>query len=275
MDKLRENELKIKANLIRQDIVKMIGAAGSGHPAGSLGMADIFSALYFEVLNHDPKKPMWEERDRLILSNGHIVPVRYAAMVRSGYFPVTKLRSFRKFKSQLQGHPSIHDFPEMECSGGPLGQGISLAVGMALAAKIDKAQHHIFCVTSDGEHNEGQVWEALMLANKYRLGNLINIIDYNRIQIDGYIKDIMPLGNLKNKYQSFGWKMLEMDGHNISQIIRTLTRAKSYQKSPVAVIAKITPGKGVKFMENKYQWHGKAPNEKQAQLALEQLKNYD
>ena len=268
-------KIKTIAREMRMDIIRMLTRAGSGHPAGALGLADVFAALYFKILKQNHEKPDWQDRDRLILSNGHVCPVLYAALAHRGYFSLSILKKLRQLNSPLQGHPHNNTLPGIETSSGPLGQGISLAVGMALAAKIDKAQHHIFCVTSDGEHNEGQVWEALMLANKYRLGNLINIIDYNRIQIDGYIKDIMPLGNLKNKYQSFGWKMLEMDGHNISQIIRTLTRAKSYQKSPVAVIAKITPGKGVKFMENKYQWHGKAPNEKQAQLALEQLKNYD
>jgi transketolase len=162
----------------------------------------------------------------------------------------------------------------IENSSGPLGQGISMAIGLALAARLDKSKHHIFCVTSDGEHNEGQVWEAIMFANKYRLDNLINIIDYNGIQIDGKTKNIMPLGSLKDKYQAFGWKVLEMDGHNISQIIRTLNRAREYRQAPTAIIAKTTLGKGVKFMENKYAWHGKAPNKKQTQTALEQLKKY-
>ena len=267
-------KIKTIAREIRMDIVRMLAKAGSGHPAGALGLADVFAVLYFKILKQNHEKPDWENRDRLILSNGHVCPVLYAALAHRGYFSLSILKKLRQLNSPLQGHPHNNTLPGIETSSGPLGQGISLAVGMALAAKINQAQHHIFCVTSDGEHNEGQVWEALMLANKYRLGNLINIIDYNQIQIDGYIKDIMPLGNLKNKYQSFGWKVLEMDGHNINQIIRTLTRAKSYQKSPVAVIAKIIPGKGVKFMENKYDWHGKAPNEKQAEKALEQLKNY-
>jgi transketolase len=267
-------ELKAIANLIRQDIIRMLDSAGSGHPGGALGMADIFTVLYFKILKHNHEKPNWEKRDRLILSNGHICPVLYATLAHRGYFSLSILKKLRQLNSPLQGHPHNHTLAGIENSSGPLGQGISMAIGLALAARLDKSKHHIFCVTSDGEHNEGQVWEAIMFANKYRLDNLINIIDYNGIQIDGKTKNIMPLGSLKDKYQAFGWKVLEMDGHNISQIIRTLNRAREYRQAPTAIIAKTTLGKGVKFMENKYAWHGKAPNKKQTQTALEQLKKY-
>lgn len=267
-------ELKQIANLIRQDIIRMLHHAGSGHPGGALGMADVFTVLYFKILKHNHEKPNWLERDRLILSNGHICPVLYATLAHRGYFSLNILKKLRQINSPLQGHPHNHTLAGIENSSGPLGQGISMAIGMALAAQLNKQKHHIFCITSDGEHNEGQVWEAIMFANKYHLGNLINIIDYNGIQIDGHTKDIMPLGNLKNKYIAFGWKVLEMDGHNISQIIRTLNRAREYRQSPTTIIAKNTLGKGVKFMENKYAWHGKAPNQKQTQLALEQLQKY-
>jgi transketolase len=267
-------ELKAIANLIRQDIIRMLDSAGSGHPGGALGMAGIFTVLYFKILKHNHEKPNWEKRDRLILSNGHICPVLYATLAHRGYFSLSILKKLRQLNSPLQGHPHNHTLAGIENSSGPLGQGISMAIGLALAARLDKSKHHIFCVTSDGEHNEGQVWEAIMFANKYRLDNLINIIDYNGIQIDGKTKNIMPLGSLKDKYQAFGWKVLEMDGHNISQIIRTLNRAREYRQAPTAIIAKTTLGKGVKFMENKYAWHGKAPNKKQTQTALEQLKKY-
>ncbi|MCB9803036.1 transketolase [Candidatus Nomurabacteria bacterium] len=268
-------ELKKIANELRQDVIRSLKNAGSGHSGGSLGMADIFAVLYFAILNHDPKKPNLKNRDRLILSNGHICPILYASLARAGYFPLAKLKTLRKLNSDLQGHPHNLSLAGVETSSGPLGQGISQAVGMALAAKLDHLKHHIFCVTSDGEHNEGQVWEAIMTANKYHLGNLINIIDYNGIQIDGYTKDIMPLGNLKTKYESFGWKVLETNGHDLKQIIKTLDKAKTYQKSPVAIIAHTILGKGVSFMENKYPWHGKAPNQEQASRALEELQNHD
>jgi transketolase len=272
MGKASLDELKIIANLIRQDIVKMLNTAGSGHAGGSLGMADIFTVLYFNILKHTPLQTKNIYRDRLVLSNGHICPVQYATLARAGYFPLVKLKSLRKINSALQGHPHQNSLPGIETSSGPLGQGISQAVGMALAAKINKQSHHIFCITSDGEHNEGQVWEAVMSAYKYKLNNLINIIDYNGIQIDGFTKDIMPLGSLRKKYESFGWYVLEMNGHNIKEIIKTLQQAKQI-KNPVAVIAHTTLGKGVSFMTNKFVWHGLAPNEKETRMALKELEN--
>lgn len=272
MRKASSAELKKTANIIRQDIITMLHQAGSGHAGGSLGMADIFTVLYFNILKHIPEQPNNKYRDRLVLSNGHICPVQYAALSRAGYFPLVKLKTLRKINSQLQGHPHRASLPGIETSSGPLGQGISQAVGMALAAKINRDSHHIFCITSDGEHNEGQVWEAIMTAHKYQLDNLINIIDYNGIQIDGRTKDIMPLGNLRKKYEAFSWQVLEMNGHNIKEIIKTLNKAKTIKK-PVAIIAHTTLGKGVSFMENKFIWHGLAPNDEQAKKALEELSN--
>ncbi|MBU1202655.1 transketolase [Patescibacteria group bacterium] len=272
MAKLTIKQLQTLANQIRQDIIEMTYRAGSGHPGGSLGMADIFTVLYFYILNHIPEQPDYPYRDRLILSNGHIAPVLYSSLARSGYFPLVKLKSLRKINSQLQGHPHYGSLAGIETSSGPLGQGISQAVGMALAAKMGKLKYQIYCVTSDGEHNEGQLWEAVMSANKYRLDNLITIIDNNGIQIDGYTKNIMPLGSLKKKYQAFGWQVIEINGHNIKQIITALKKAKQ-AKGPVAIVAHTTLGKGVKFMENKYEWHGKAPKEDEAQKALKELKN--
>jgi len=272
MRKVNISELKITANTIRQDIIKMLNAAGSGHSGGSLGMADIFTALYFNILKHTPLQADNQYRDRLVLSNGHICPVQYATLARAGYFPLVKLKSLRKINSELQGHPHRKSLPGIETSSGPLGQGISQAVGMALAAKMNKEHHHIFCITSDGEHNEGQVWEAIMTAHKYKLDNLINIVDYNGIQIDGFTKDIMPLASLRKKYEAFGWYVLEMNGHNIKEIINTLNKAKKI-KNPVVIIAHTTLGKGVSFMENQFAWHGLAPNDEEATRALKELED--
>ena len=272
MQKYSTEQLKAISNTIRQDIIKMLHQAGSGHPGGALGMADIFTALYFSVLNHVPAKPKLFNRDRLILSNGHICPVLYASLARAGYFPLVKLRSLRKINSPLQGHPHAGSLPGIETSSGPLGQGLSQAVGMALASKLDDLNNTIFCITSDGEHNEGQTWEAIMSAKKFKLDNLINIIDRNNIQIDGYTKDIMPLKPLKQKYEAFGWQVITMNGHNMNQIINTLNKAKKSRR-PVAIIAYTTLGKGVSLMENQPEWHGKAPNDEEKIKALEELQN--
>ena len=259
------------ANTLRKDIIKMTAAAGSGHPGGSLGMAEVFTALYFEVLKHRPNNPKWPGRDRLYLSNGHICPARYAAMARAGYFPVDRLLKLRKFGSPLQGHPSLHDLPAVESSSGPLGQGLSVAVGAALAARMDKKKWYTWAITSDGEHDEGETWEAIMLAAKERLGNLTNIIDRNHIQLSGRTKDIMPTEPLADKYKAFGWKVFEIDGNKIEKVVDALKKAKAFTR-PTVVIAHTTLGKGVSFMENNYQWHGKAPDKEQAKEALKELK---
>ena len=266
-------QLEKKANEIRQDIIKMLVKAGSGHSAGPLGMADVFCALYFAVMNHDPKNPGWEERDRLILSNGHICPVRYAAMARVGYFPLEELKTLRKFGSRLQGHPERKKLAGVETTSGPLGSGLSQAAGMAYVGKyIDKKNWRVYCAMSDGEQEAGQTWEAAMFAGKNKLNNLTGIIDRNNIQIDGYVEDIMPLEPLRVKYEAFNWNVIEIDGHNIEEIIDACSQAKATQEKPTCIIAHTIPGKGVRFMENKFEWHGKPPKPEEAEIALRELK---
>lgn len=268
-------ELEEKANEIRQDIIKMLVKAGSGHSAGPLDMADIFTALYFRVLKHDPQKPKWPERDRLILSNGHIVPVRYVTMMHAGYIDKKHLPTLRKLGSILEGHPSMRKIPALETSSGPLGEGLSQACGFAMAAKLDGKQrdYHIWCLMSDGEQQEGMTWEAAMFAAKYRLSNLCAIIDRNNIQIDGNTEDVMPLEPLRAKYETFGWHVMEMNGHDMEEIISTLEEAKAITEKPVCIIAHTIPGKGVDFMEYKYEWHGVTPNKEQAKEALRELRS--
>lgn len=264
--------LQKKANEIRQDIIRTLLAAGSGHSAGPLGLADIFTALYFRVLRHRPKQPDWPGRDRLCLSCGHVVPVRYVAMAHAGYFPRSELKTLRKLDSRLQGHPSFRDLPGLEHSSGPLGQGSSVAVGKALAARINKQKHYVFCVVSDGEQQEGQTWEAVMLAGKLRLGNLVFIMDRNNIQIDGYTETVLPLEPLKAKYEAFNWHVLEVDGNNIEEFINACELAKTVYEKPTLIIAYTVPGKGVDFMEGDYHWHGMPPDKKQAREALHDLR---
>ncbi len=266
------HKLEERANLIRQDIIKMLLEAGSGHSGGPLGMADIFAAFYFNILNHDPKNPNWEERDRLILSNGHITPVRYAAMAQAGYFPQDELKTLRKLGSRLQGHPHRTALPGLETTSGPLGSGLSQSCGLALAAKMDKKDWRVYCLMSDGEQEEGNTWEAVMLAAKYKLDNLTAVMDRNNIQIDGFTEDIMPLESLKAKYEAFNWHVIEVDGHNIAQFIDAVNEAKNIHEMPTLILAHTTPGKGVSFMENKFDWHGKPPHKEEAELALHELR---
>jgi len=280
----RIKELEVKANDIRTTIIEMLLAAGSGHTAGPLGMADIFTVLYFHALKHDPKNPDWADRDRLILSNGHIAPVLYAAMAHSGYFPVEECKTLRKFGSRLQGHPHREFLPGIESSSGPLGSGLSQAIGMALADRIDrgKASNRFFyCLMGDGEINEGQVWEAAMLAGKEKLHNLIGIIDRNNIQIDGFTEDVMPLEPLREKWESFGWHVQEIDGHNIEAINNAIRDAKAVFSKPSMIIAHTIPGKGVDFTERRPEWHGNVlgkgpdgvvPKDKQVDTALAELR---
>ncbi|MDO8650338.1 MAG: transketolase [Candidatus Berkelbacteria bacterium] len=264
--------LELQANLIRQDIIKMLLEAGSGHSAGPLGMADIFTALYFEILNIDPKKPDWSDRDRLVLSCGHICPVLYASLAHRGYFPVEELMTLRKFGTRLHGHPHNLALPGIENSSGPLGQGLSQAIGMALTAKLDNKKWRTYAVLSDGEHDEGQTWEAIMFAGKNELHNLTTVIDRNNIQIDGFTEDVMPLEPLADKYRSFNWHVLEIDGHNFEDIIAAFRHAKAVFEKPTVIIAHTIPGKGVDFMENDYHWHGKPPKSDEAKLALKELR---
>jgi transketolase len=266
------NFLKEKANAIRESIIEMLVEAGSGHSAGPLGMADVFAAFYFHILKHDPQNPDWSDRDRLILSNGHICPVRYAAMAHAGYFPMEELKTLRKLDSRLQGHPHRTSLPGVETTSGPLGSGLSQAIGLALAARLDKKKYRVYAFLSDGEHDEGNLWEAAMFAGKNKLSNLTALIDRNNIQIDGFTEDVMPLEPLKEKYESFGWHVLEINGHNFEQIVDAVSEAKVIHEKPTVVIAHTIPGKGVSFMENDYLWHGKPPNKEEAAKALSELR---
>ncbi len=265
-------ELELKANEIRTSIIEMLVEAGSGHTAGPLGMADVFTAMYFHILNHDPKNPDWPERDRLILSNGHIVPVRYATMAYAGYFPLEELSTLRKFGSRLQGHPEREKLPGMETTSGPLGSGLSQAAGIAYAARMDAKKFRVFCITSDGEQEEGNTWEAIMFAGKYKLSNLISIMDRNNIQIDGTTEDVMPLEPLADKYKAFNWHVIEIDGNNIPAIVDAVELAKTTTEKPTLILANTVPGKGVASIENDYHWHGTPPNKEQAAAFLAELK---
>ncbi len=275
--------LELKANHIRQSIIEMLVAAGSGHTAGPLGMADIFTLLYFHVLQHDPKNPHWEDRDRVVLSNGHICPVLYATLAHAGYFPVEELVTLRKFGTRLQGHPHRTALPGLETSSGPLGSGLSQAVGMALAERIDNpySSKYIYCLTGDGELNEGQIWEAAMLAGKEKLHNLIVIIDRNGIQIDGYTKDVMPLEPLAEKFESFGFDVQEVDGHNIRAVNDAIGKAQAVYSQPSVIIAHTIASKGIDVFERDFRWHGnppgkgpedRVPKDKQAEVALAKLR---
>ncbi len=268
-------ELELKANDIRQSIIEMLLSAESGHTAGSLGMADVFTLLYFHVLRHRPSQPDWSERDRLVLSNGHICPVLYASMAHSGYFKVEELDTLRKFGSRLQGHPHREFLPMLETSSGPLGSGTSQAVGMAIAERIDRgsaSNKYFYCLASDGELNAGNSWEGIMLAGKERLQNLIMIVDRNNIQIDGYTWDIMPLEPLHEKFESFNWHVQEVDGHNFEALNDAIGQAKSAFNKPSVIIAHTIPGKGVEEFEKDYTWHGKSPNKEEANMALKELR---
>lgn len=257
---------------IREDIIEMLLEAKSGHSAGPLGMADVFAAFYFHILHHDPKKPDWEDRDRLILSNGHICPVRYAAMAEAGYFPKEWLKTLRKFGSPLQGHPERARLPGVETTSGPLGSGLSQAAGVAYVGKMEQKKWRVYCFTSDAEHGAGVHWEAAMFAGKYKLNNLTVVIDRNNIEIDGFTEDIMPLEPLRAKYEAFNWHVLEVDGHNIEQIVDAVHEAKAIYEKPTVIIAHTIPGRGVSFMEKKFEWHGIPPNKEQAEKALKELR---
>lgn len=251
--------LEEMANTIRQSLINELVEAGSGHSAGPLGMADIFTLLYFHVLKHDPKNPEWEDRDRLVLSNGHICPIQYAAMAHAGYFPIEELKTLRKFGTRLQGHPHRTSLPGLETTSGPLGSGLSQAVGMAIAARMDGKKNFIYCLMSDGEHDAGQTWEAALLAGREKLWNLIGIIDRNNIQIDGMTEHIMPLEPLRAKYGAFGWHVIDANGHDFLEMHMAIEQAQVIQEKPSLIIAHTIPGKGVSFMERDYTWHGKPP----------------
>lgn len=272
------------ANTIRQSIIEMLIEAGSGHTAGPLGMADVFTAMYFHVLKHDPKNPEWEERDRLVLSNGHICPVLYATLAHAGYFPVDELKTLRKLGTRLQGHPHRTSLPGLETTSGPLGSGLSQAVGMAIAARMDGKKNQIYCLMSDGEHDAGNIWEAAMLAGKLKLDNLTGVVDRNNIQIDGMTEDIMPLEPLRAKYEAFNWHVLDVDGHDFRAIIGAVNEARAIYEKPVLIIAHTIPGKGIPEIEFDYRWHGnppgkgpddKIPKDQQGKVFLERLRTLD
>lgn len=282
--KLTIRQIEQKANDIREDIIEMLVEAGSGHSAGPLGLSDIFAALYFRILKHDPRNPDWDKRDILILSNGHCTPVRYATMAEAGYFPKDELMTLRKLGSRLQGHPERLFLPGLETTSGPLGSGLSQAAGMAKALQMDGEKHRwVYVVTSDGELNEGNSWEAIMFAAKYKLSNLIAIVDRNNIQIDGNTEDIMPLENLRDKWEAFGWHVQEIDGNNVESVIDACSMARAIVEKPSVIIAHTIPGKGVDYMEYDYRWHGDPPGKgdkpgappkkDQAKVALQQLRS--
>ncbi|KKQ77516.1 MAG: transketolase [Candidatus Zambryskibacteria bacterium RIFCSPLOWO2_01_FULL_39_39] len=287
MQSLNDEKIKWlteKANEIRQSIIEMLIEAGSGHSAGPLGMADIFTALFFHIMKHDPTNPLWAERDRLILSNGHICPVLYATMAHSGYFPLEELKTLRKFGSRLQGHPHREYLPFIETSSGPLGLGLSQTVGMCLADRIDHGKYsnkQFYCLLSDGELEEGNTWEGVMLGGKERLQNITAIIDRNNIQIEGYTEDIMPLEPLADKWKAFNWHVQMIDGHNFDQIVGAVGEAQAVFDKPSIIIANTIPGKGVSFMERRWQWHGNppgkgpedvVPKERQGKEAIKELR---
>ncbi len=264
--------IALRAEAIRETILEMLLAAGSGHTAGPLGMADIFAVLYFYVLNHDPKHPEMPERDRLVLSNGHITPVRYAAMAHAGYFPVEECLTLRKFGSRLQGHPERLKLPGVETTSGPLGSGLGQAAGMAYGARMDGKKFRVYCVMSDGEQDAGNIWESAMFAGANKLSNLTAIMDRNNIQINGMTEAVMPLENLRAKYEAFGWHVLEVDGHNIAAIVSAAEQAKAIYEKPTLILAHTIPGKGIKEIEFDYRWHGKAPNQEEAKKFLAELR---
>ncbi|MEK7530892.1 MAG: transketolase [Patescibacteria group bacterium] len=269
-----EKELMLaqKARAVRETLIQMLVAAGSGHTAGPLGMADIFVALYFHILNHDASKPDWPERDRLILSNGHITPIRYATMAHAGYFPIEETLTLRKFGSRLQGHPERERLPGIETTSGPLGSGLSQASGIAYAARMDGLKFRTYCLMSDGEQQCGNTWEAAMWAGNNKLRNLTAIIDRNNIQINGMTESVMPLEPLRDKYEAFGWHVIEIDGHNFEEIVDACEKAKAIFEKPTLILAHTIPGRGVPEIEFDFHWHGKPPKKEEAERFLKQIR---
>ena len=266
-------QLEYRANEIRKDIIRMLEHAGSGHSAGPLGLTEVFTALYFDILNYDPKNPQWSQRDIVVLSNGHTVPVQYTAMAHAGFFDKKELMTLRKFGSRLQGHPERTKLPGLENTSGPLGCGLSQAIGMALAMRMNQELHRwVYVVMGDGELNEGNVWEAAMLGGKEKLHNVIGIIDRNNIQIDGQTEDVMPLEDLRGKWESFGWHVIDIDGNDIEAVIDACAMARAIVERPTMIIAHTIPGKGIDFMEYDFRWHGIPPNHEQAKEALKKLR---
>lgn len=269
--KLSADELKEMAVHVRRDIVEMIARVNSGHPGGSLSAADIVTALYFNVMNHDPKNPHWEDRDRFILSKGHACPVLYSCMARTGYFPYDELKTLRQINSRIQGHPEVRKLPGIEASTGSLGQGLSIGIGLAEGAKVQGKDYRTYVLTGDGELDEGQIWEAALYCGHKKVDNLVVIVDYNKQQLDGWVKDIMPLDPLGDKWKSFDWEVIEIDGHDMNQILDAFAKAETVKGKPTVIIANTIKGKGVSFMENNLEFHGAAPNKDQLEQALKEL----
>lgn len=268
---MNEDQMKEKARHLRAHILQMLCEAGSGHSGGSLSAIDILTVLYNKVMRVDPQNPAWDMRDRFVLSKGHVCPAVYAVLADLGYFPERELMTLRKYGSMLQGHPYMHKTPGFDVSAGSLGQGLSVAVGMALASKISQIENRIYCLMGDGENQEGQIWEAAMSAGHYRLDNLCGIVDRNRLQIDGNVKDVMDIDPLADKWRAFGWNTVEVDGHDVLAIEKAFQAAAGYKGKPTVLIAHTVKGKGVSFMENVSGWHGAAPNQEQLAAALAEL----
>lgn len=265
------NELKNIAKEVRKGIIEAVYSNKSGHPGGSLSIADVLTVLYFNQMNIDEKNPKWEDRDRLVLSKGHCAPVLYSTLANRGFFDVEKLKTFRNIESNLQGHPDMNKVDGVDMTSGSLGQGLSSANGMAIAGKMDNKNYRVYCILGDGEIEEGQIWEAAMTANKYKLDNLCVIVDNNNLQIDGTIEEVMSSYPIDEKFKSFGFQVINIDGHNIQEIIDAFEVAKNVKGKPTCIIAKTIKGKGVSFMENKAEWHGKAPSEEEYKIAIEEL----
>lgn len=263
--------LQEKAKEIRRGIIEQVYKAQSGHPGGSLSVADILTVLYFKEMNIDEKRPKWEERDRLVLSKGHCSPALYSCLANKGYFEKEELQTFRKIESKLQGHPDMNKVPGVDMTSGSLGQGLSVANGMAISAKLDNKNYRVYCILGDGEIEEGQIWEAAMASNKYKLDNLCVIVDNNNLQIDGTIEEVMSSYPIDEKFRNFGFQVINIDGHDIDEIIKAFDVAKNVKEKPTCIIAKTTKGKGISFMQNQVGWHGKAPNEEQYKKAMEEL----
>ncbi len=265
-------ELKAIARTVRCDIVKMINIAGSGHPGGSLSAADLLAGLYFGgIMKVDPKNPDWEDRDRFILSKGHVAPVIYSVLARKGFFPVEELWTLRRFGSILQGHPHKQSTPGLDCSSGSLGQGLSITNGIAIAMKKQNRDVRVYCMIGDGELDEGQIWEAVMTAAQHKLDNVCAIVDYNHVQLDGTTEEIKDMGDLVQKWHDFGWNVIELDGHDMAQIVKAYEMAAAFKGKPSVLIANTVKGKGVSFMENDCNWHGTAPSDQQLERALMEI----
>lgn len=272
LEPLEKQELEQKARKVREDIIEEVYSAKSGHPGGSLSIADILTVLYFREMNIQPENPDWEERDRFVLSKGHCSPALYSCLANRGFFPVEDLKGFRNINSYLQGHPDKNKVPGVDMTTGSLGQGLSAANGMAIAGKVDKKDYRVYCVLGDGEIEEGQIWEAAMAASQYQLDNLCVIVDNNNLQIDGTIEEVMSSYPIDEKFRSFGFQVINIDGHDIEEIIKAFEVAKNVKGKPTCIIAKTTKGKGITFMENQAGWHGKAPNEEQYNQAMAEMR---